>query len=145
MLRLGDRIMFGLEYIREMNNRAIRCGEFMGRNVTRGNVPVNPKGRGRWQQLSSYCTTYDYDKGLHTVTYRETIIVQWTSRTVRLNTNGWLTSTTKRKMNQCSNQFNLGFGVYQKAHEWFVVMPDGVTCAYEDGMSFERTLAKEAE
>lgn len=39
---------------------------------------------------------------------------------ITLDTGGWFTSTTKRAMNQVSNQFNLGFHVFQKNYEWFV-------------------------
>lgn len=40
---------------------------------------------------------------------------------VRLQTGGWLTATTKSRMNQFSNEFCAGrFSVYQKAGDWFV-------------------------
>jgi hypothetical protein len=37
-------------------------------------------------------------------------------------------------MNQASRQFGLGFEVYQKAHEWFIVTPEGETVPFYDGI-----------
>ena len=37
-----------------------------------------------------------------------------------LNTGGWPTVTTKARMNQTANQYDLGFTVYQKDFNWFV-------------------------
>ena len=39
---------------------------------------------------------------------------------VLLNTGGWHTATTKTRMNQTSNEFELGYHVYQKDFEWFI-------------------------
>ena len=41
-------------------------------------------------------------------------------------------------MNQASNQFGLGFHVYQKSHEWFVRMEDGRVLRMTDGMDLCR-------
>jgi hypothetical protein len=54
------------------------------------------------------------------VQYHYTRVVEWNSREIILNTGGWETPTTKNRMNQTSNQFNLGFSVYQKNHNWYV-------------------------
>jgi hypothetical protein len=40
------------------------------------------------------------------------------------------TATTKLRMNQASNQFNLGFSVYQKDYRWYVVIPQGETVEF---------------
>lgn len=37
-----------------------------------------------------------------------------------LNTGGYFTATTKTRMNQFSNQYNLKFKVYAKRGDWFV-------------------------
>lgn len=39
---------------------------------------------------------------------------------VILNTGGWETQTTKTRMNQASNQFQLHYHVYQKQGVWYV-------------------------
>ena len=39
-------------------------------------------------------------------------------------------------MNQASRQFNLGYNVYQKDFEWYVVTPDGETHRFSDRGTF---------
>ena len=94
-------------------------------------------------KLSSYKTTYLDDEEGGIVIYHQTAIVRWqhniADTVIRLNSNGWQTTTTKRKMNQASNQFCLGFSVYQKDFDWFVTKPSGETVPYVDGMEFIRS------
>ena len=54
------------------------------------------------------------------VIFHNTAVVQYNSQTILLNTLGWETPTTKKRMNQTSEQFNLGFRVFQKNWDWFV-------------------------
>ena len=54
------------------------------------------------------------------VKYHWTNVVSFNEDTITLNTGGFETNTTKTRMNQTSNQFNLGFRVYQKNFDWFV-------------------------
>lgn len=42
-------------------------------------------------------------------------------RIVRLNTGGYYTKTTKKRMNQFAEMFDLPFRVYQEKGEWFVL------------------------
>jgi hypothetical protein len=92
----------------------------------------------RADQLSTYRTTW-HDKGdIGGVTYINTEIVRWVNNTITLNSDGWETVTTKRKMNQASRQFALGFSVYQLDHKWYVNLPSGETVDYRDGISFPR-------
>ena len=59
--------------------------------------------------------------GLQTiVTYHTTNIVVFDTETITLNFGGWDTVTTRRKMNQASSQFNLGYSVYRKKGNTFV-------------------------
>ena len=37
-----------------------------------------------------------------------------------LNSGGWRTPTTKRRINEVANEWGLGFYVYQKNHEWYI-------------------------
>jgi hypothetical protein len=70
-------------------------------------------------------------RGLETfVRYHNTDVVQFDSLYITLDTGGWETATTKLRMNQASNQFNLGFSVYQKDFQWFVVIPQGETVEF---------------
>ena len=71
--------------------------------------------------------------------YHGTCVVRYSpsKETVTLNSNGWLTVTTKRRMNQASNQFHLGFQVVQRAGDWYVCRPGhDKMLPYHDGMSF---------
>jgi hypothetical protein len=54
------------------------------------------------------------------VSYREVVIVSWNEESIVLDTGGFFTKTTKKRMNQASNMFRLGFYVYQKNFDWFV-------------------------
>ena len=74
----------------------------------------------RMNKLSNYRTAIFMCDGWQCVVYAETIIVRWNDDTILLNTGGWKSVTTKRKMNQASRQFNLGYAVYQKDYCWFL-------------------------
>lgn len=107
----------------------------------------------RRDRLSEYRTTWEQDGARGSVTYANTRIVAWNGDNVTLNSDGWQTVTTKRKMNQAANQFCLRFCVYQKRGEWFVdirnnsTAPDashwrGLNIPYVDGMTFNRHTGK---
>ena len=61
------------------------------------------------------------------VYYHSTPVVAFDETAVLLRTGGWFTTTTKVRMNQASSQFNLGYHVYQKDFDWFVITPNGET------------------
>ena len=89
------------------------------------------------RKLSNHRTTW-FDGGSHGgVTYINTQIVEWRNGKITLRSGGWETVTTKRKMNQTSNQFALGFGVFQRDYKWFVDLPNGETVKFRDGMTFD--------
>lgn len=107
----------------------------------------------RTDRLSSYRTTWEHDATRGSVTYVSMRIVAWDGDNVTLNSGGWETVTTKRKMNQAANQFALRFCVYQRKGEWFVdikrnngelsVHPDrpywlGLAIPFRDGMTFNK-------
>ena len=109
-------------------------------------------------KLSSYRTTFETDGERGSVTYANTRIVSWDADTVTLNSAGWQTVTTKRKMTQASHQFGLGFTVFQRNGDWFVCRlgrsPEGYASAgkehgaivipYRDGMTFPRGTVRPA-
>ena len=70
--------------------------------------------------IGSHKTKVESDKGLISVTYHETKVVKVTRETITLDTGGWKTNTTKTRMNQASNEFDLRYRVYQKAGVWYV-------------------------
>ena len=62
------------------------------------------------------------------VTFHNTAVVQVVNdRYVILNSGGWLTPTTKRRMNQASEVYKLNYLVYQKGWVWYVQTPKSIT------------------
>ena len=93
----------------------------------------------RFDRLSSYKTTIANDgEGNTIITYQSTVIVKFNRDTVTLNSGGWDTVTTKRKMNQASHQFNLGYSVNQRDFKWFLTLPSGNVVPFVDGMTFTK-------
>ncbi len=90
----------------------------------------------RMDKLSNYKTTITGSNGKTIVTYQTTQIVVWDNVEITLNSGGWETVTTKRKMNQTANQFGLGYSVFQKNHVWFVKLPNCDIVPFVDGMKF---------
>lgn len=76
--------------------------------------------------------------GMHTVvTYHATPVVQFNDHEIILDSGGYETQTTKTRMNQCANQFDLGFNVFQKKDIWYVSYL-GNTHKFFDGICFAR-------
>ena len=59
-------------------------------------------------------------QGLTSVVYYDTAVVRFNDTFIELDTGGWMTVTTKARMNQASNQYDLGYVVYQEDFDWFV-------------------------
>ena len=57
--------------------------------------------------------------GFGYVKYHNTVVVKWDPAEIQLNTGGWLTPTTKRRMNQASEVYRLGVHVYQEAGRFY--------------------------
>ena len=71
------------------------------------------------------------------VTYHNTIVVKVINdRYVILNTGGYYTDTTKRRMNQASLQYSLGYNVYQCDFVWYVRCGDDIQ-PYYDGITID--------
>ena len=66
------------------------------------------------------------------VTYHQTEVVKFDEISIILNTGGWETNTTKKRMNQTSDLFNLGFSVFQKNWEWFLKYDGKTYLMYEE-------------
>ena len=62
---------------------------------------------------------YD-DHGATVCRYHQTDIVKIKDGAVTLNSGGWRTVTTKRRMNQCFEEWGLPFYLYQEKGEWKV-------------------------
>lgn len=74
----------------------------------------------RQTQIGRHATTISYIDGYTTVTYHRTPVVRFNYEEIILNTDGWQTATTKTRMNQTSNQYELDYHVHQENHRWFV-------------------------
>ena len=78
--------------------------------------------------------TYVYTSEEYTrVKYHNTDVVTFNPDQIILDSGGCVTATTRIRMNQASNQFNLGYKVYQKAFDWFVQYK-GSIYPFQDGM-----------
>ena len=94
---------------------------------------------GQTQTIGRTATKVEHLGKYTYVWYHNTDVVQFDSLYITLNTGGWKTANTKLRMNQASNQFNLGFSVYQKDFQWFVVIPQGETVEFTgQRMTFPR-------
>jgi hypothetical protein len=96
--------------------------------------------------VSGRATSIVDTKDGYGVMYHRTLVAEflWGGK-VRLNSGGWTTVTTKRRMNQFANQYCGGrFAVYQRRGEWYVDIRHGrakgyepiKTLPFEDGMEF---------
>ncbi len=83
--------------------------------------------------IGKLATTIATDtEGVMRVTYHNTpVVTVYPNGRIDLDSGGWFTVTTKTRMNQASNQFGLGFYVFQKAYHWFVDI-DGHTIDWQE-------------
>jgi len=95
--------------------------------------------QGHADKVSGVATTVGEDGKWTVVTYHSTPVVKFTEKTVVLNTGGYKTQTTKRRMNQAANQFKLGFEVIQRKGDWFVVWGDWEVAFEEDVLELRRS------
>jgi len=78
------------------------------------------------------------ENGVTKCRYHSTDVVEFDAERITLRSDGWQTATTKARMNQASNQFGLGFRVFQRDHEWFVGLPNGNIVPFIGGMIIPR-------
>ena len=89
-------------------------------------VPKLSKKERDWQRGKVGTKIKIDNEGTINVIYHNTNILQYsTDGNVILNTGGWDSSTTKRRMNQASELYDLGFYVYQRNYEWYVKNVNG--------------------
>jgi len=65
-------------------------------------------------------TTVRTEEGVIFVRYHLTDIVRIEVDRITLDTRGYFTSTTKRRMNQVAETYELGYTVYQRKGKWLV-------------------------
>lgn len=71
-------------------------------------------------KVGKHATTIRKSENYLAVRYHATDIVKADDEDIVLDHGGWCTPTTKTRLNQASNQFDLGYHVYQKDGDWFV-------------------------
>ena len=71
-------------------------------------------------KIGTHKTSVFTENGITKIVYHSTPVVSFNDKEIILNTGGYFTNTTKSRMNQASNQFDLGYSVYQKNWDWFV-------------------------
>ena len=74
-------------------------------------------------KIGKHKTTVKVENGNLSVTYHWTEIVKddLASRTITFNNGGFETATTKTRINQTLNQYNIPFRVFQKDFGWYIV------------------------
>jgi hypothetical protein len=75
---------------------------------------------GQTHSVSGRATSIRTEDGQTKVRYHNTDVVTWDQKWITLDSGGYSTTTTLRRMNQASNQFGLGYRVYQKDWRWYV-------------------------
>lgn len=60
------------------------------------------------------------EAGITKVIYHKTVVVAFDATRIILSSGGYETVTTKRRMNQASNQSGLGYSVSQENYKWYV-------------------------
>jgi hypothetical protein len=88
-------------------------------------------------KVSERATAIISEEGYTKVVYHSTCVVKWNQERIILDSGKWQTATTKTRMNQASNQFDLGYRVFQKDYEWFVEWK-GETLEFFDGIELQR-------
>lgn len=98
-----------------------------------------------YNKLSNYKTTIAARNGNTCITYQSTVIVEFDNECVILRTGGWKSVTTKRKMNQASYQFALGYGVSQICGDWYVRTATGEYAFDGDNIVINRATGEVRE
>jgi hypothetical protein len=80
---------------------------------------------------------YKDSEGFTCVQYHDTVVVRFNNQQVELRSGGWLTNTTKLRINQASAQFGLGIHVYQADGVWYV-QSDGIEGKFYEGITIQR-------
>lgn len=88
---------------------------------------------GRLRRTIATATVVSRRVGRAVVRYHATdVVVASTGGTVTLNSGGWRTATTKRRINSF---LPAGWSLYQRRHEWFLRSPAGGEVPFADGIT----------
>ena len=98
---------------------------------------LGDKRMGQQHTIGRTATTVRTINGWTEIQYHNTVVVKFNNKQIILNSGGWYTNTTKTRMNQASNQFDLSFWVSQVDFEWSVYF-DGNDMPFVNGMIIQR-------
>ena len=90
--------------------------------------------------MKSYKTSIFNEHGVTNLIHHNTVIVRHNhlEQTVELDSGGWLSKTTKDRINAYFNENNLEqFGVFQKDFAWWILTPKNThknPIPYSDGI-----------
>lgn len=71
------------------------------------------------RKKATYITNYE---NLTRITLYNTEVVSFNDDIIILNSGGWTTVTTKRRINQASEEFSLGIGIQQTKGQWLIML-----------------------
>ena len=99
---------------------------FNSNNINNNTGHSAKKGLTMLNHIGSHKTVVEFNShsflsGLNVtrVLYHGTAVTQFNNKEILLNTGGYFTATTKKRMNQASQEFNLGYYVFQKNYVWY--------------------------
>lgn len=96
---------------------------------------------GKMGLLGQSATTVGvYDDNYTVVLYHATPVVKFNNQEIILNSGNWRTSSTRARMNQSSDQYDLGYSVKQVKGEWVVYLDsEDRAIPFRDGMVIPRS------
>jgi hypothetical protein len=100
---------------------------------------LSPSRHITYGAVGDYQTKIQADaSGKTQVIFYQTPVVTFDDQMIQLNTGGWWTRSTKVRMNQASQEFGLGYRVFQKKGEWFVAYQDNIRPFTEQQLTLSR-------
>lgn len=103
-----------------------------------------------WKSKKATKVYWSPSQGMYVCVYHKTPVVKWNDKWIILNSGGFRTVTTKRRMNEVSEIYDLGFDVSQSNFEWWLTLSEnllahtsnklskGGTLPFEDGVKIRR-------
>lgn len=88
--------------------------------------------------VGTHRTNVVHDGETVSIIYHGTVVVKASTSAIILNTGGYLTSTTVRRMNEASRQFGLGYRARRCGGYLVVRWPNGEECKYLDIAAYDR-------
>jgi len=86
------------------------------KTIAENPIPKKPTKK----MIGTHRTTISTESNLTFVRYHNTYVVRFSPNWIVLDSGGYRTYTTKKRMNQTSQVYDLGYKVYQKDYDWFV-------------------------